>query len=192
MSLSLQGYMGRCLGSVGLFLYIISQPSSGLCAKLFPSFPHSEHFPSAGLRTREHRGEELEGGHRPGSTCCTRCGTLTRVPFAGIEMEIVNSCETNNGGCSHMCHHTSSGPVCTCNFGYRLEEDQKTCTGKAREKVPTLVLTNKSSHDEDLCILCSTMLRSSSVSHYKQVTRARDRCRVKGDEVLLSLKTTQE
>ncbi|KAL2296494.1 hypothetical protein Nmel_015813 [Mimus melanotis] len=43
-------------------------------------------------------------------------------------MEIVNSCEANNGGCSHMCHHTSSGPVCTCNFGYRLEEDQKSCT----------------------------------------------------------------
>lgn len=53
--------------------------------------------------------------------------------LAGIEMEIVNSCEASNGGCSHACHHTSSGPVCTCNFGYQLEEDQKTCTGKARE-----------------------------------------------------------
>lgn len=49
-------------------------------------------------------------------------------------MEIVNSCETNNGGCSHVCHHTSSGPVCTCNFGFRLEEDQKSCTGKEQEK----------------------------------------------------------
>lgn len=44
-------------------------------------------------------------------------------------MEIVNSCETNNGGCSHLCRHTSSGPVCACNLGYQLDEDQKTCIG---------------------------------------------------------------
>lgn len=81
---------------------------------------------------------------RAGSCCGCLLGhsargrILTSVPFPGIEMEIVNSCEANNGGCSHTCHHTSSGPVCTCNFGYRLEEDQKTCTGKARGKVQIL------------------------------------------------------
>lgn len=50
--------------------------------------------------------------------------------LAGIEMEIVNSCENNNGGCSHHCQHSSGGPVCSCNHGYRLDSDLKTCTGK--------------------------------------------------------------
>lgn len=54
------------------------------------------------------------------------------IPSAGIEMEIVNSCESGNGGCSHLCHHSSTGPICTCNSGYRLQDDHRTCTGKAR------------------------------------------------------------
>lgn len=45
-------------------------------------------------------------------------------------MEIVNSCENNNGGCSHHCEHSTSGPVCSCNNGYRLDDDLKTCVGK--------------------------------------------------------------
>lgn len=48
---------------------------------------------------------------------------------AGIEMEIVNSCEADNGGCSHGCSHSSTGPVCTCPRGYELDEDQRTCIG---------------------------------------------------------------
>ncbi|KAK2105723.1 hypothetical protein P7K49_015237 [Saguinus oedipus] len=49
--------------------------------------------------------------------------------MAGIEMEIVNSCEANNGGCSHGCSHTSAGPLCTCPRGYELDSDQRTCIG---------------------------------------------------------------
>lgn len=48
---------------------------------------------------------------------------------AGIEMEIVNSCEADNGGCSHGCSHSSAGPICTCPRGYELDEDQRTCIG---------------------------------------------------------------
>lgn len=48
---------------------------------------------------------------------------------SGIEMEIVNSCEANNGGCSHGCSHSSAGPLCSCPRGYELDEDQKTCVG---------------------------------------------------------------
>lgn len=51
---------------------------------------------------------------------------------AGIEMEIVNSCEADNGGCSHGCSHSSAGPLCTCPRGYELDEDQKTCIGARR------------------------------------------------------------
>jgi len=54
------------------------------------------------------------------------------IPSAGIEMEIVSSCESGNGGCSHLCHHSSAGPICTCNSGYQLQDDQRTCTGKTR------------------------------------------------------------
>ncbi|KAH0624132.1 hypothetical protein JD844_007560 [Phrynosoma platyrhinos] len=45
----------------------------------------------------------------------------------GIEMEIVNSCEDNNGGCSHHCEHSTNGPLCSCNQGYLLDLDGKTC-----------------------------------------------------------------
>lgn len=47
-------------------------------------------------------------------------------------MEIVNSCEAGNGGCSHGCSHTSTGPLCTCPRGYELDEDQKTCIGASQ------------------------------------------------------------
>lgn len=49
-------------------------------------------------------------------------------------MEIVNSCESNNGGCSHHCQHSTGGPVCSCNHGYRLDDDLKTCIGKVLQQ----------------------------------------------------------
>lgn len=49
---------------------------------------------------------------------------------AGIEMEIVNSCESDNGGCLHHCQHGTTGPVCSCNHGYQLDEDLKNCVGQ--------------------------------------------------------------
>lgn len=60
---------------------------------------------------------------------CTLIVVLVLSP-PGIEMEIVNSCEKNNGGCSHHCEHTTNGPLCSCNHGYRLDQDRKTCVGK--------------------------------------------------------------
>jgi len=55
---------------------------------------------------------------------------LVSAPLVGIEMEIVNSCEKENGGCSHGCEHTTSGPLCSCNHGYHLDLDRKTCVGQ--------------------------------------------------------------
>ena len=52
------------------------------------------------------------------------------ISFVGIEMEIINSCENRNGGCSHQCQHSTVGAVCSCNHGYHLAEDLKTCVGK--------------------------------------------------------------
>ncbi|XP_074261728.1 vitamin K-dependent protein S-like isoform X3 [Saimiri boliviensis] len=48
-------------------------------------------------------------------------------PCQGIELEIVNSCEKNNGGCSHHCEHAIGAPCCSCNHGYQLDSDEKTC-----------------------------------------------------------------
>lgn len=87
-------------------------------------------------------------------------------------MEIVNSCEASNGGCSHTCHHTSSGPVCTCNFGYRLEEDQKTCTGKAREKAHTLFLQARVKYSRG-----SPWVSCYMYTHYRQVNEAGTGCK---------------
>lgn len=44
-------------------------------------------------------------------------------------MEIVDSCEVANGGCSHGCSHSQDGPQCSCPRGYTLDLDQKTCLG---------------------------------------------------------------
>lgn len=47
-------------------------------------------------------------------------------------MEIVNGCETANGGCSQKCQHSALGPVCSCNNGYHLDDDLRTCVGEQR------------------------------------------------------------
>lgn len=64
----------------------------------------------------------MGSGHRQ---LLTSCPALS----AGIEMEIVDSCEVANGGCSHGCSHSQDGPQCSCPQGYTLDLDQKTCLG---------------------------------------------------------------
>ncbi|KFO22537.1 EGF-like and EMI domain-containing protein 1 [Fukomys damarensis] len=44
-----------------------------------------------------------------------------------IELEIVNSCEKNNGRCSHHCERASGGPPCSCNHGHQPDSEEKTC-----------------------------------------------------------------
>ncbi|EHB13216.1 hypothetical protein GW7_11589 [Heterocephalus glaber] len=55
------------------------------------------------------------------------CEALFCLFWKGIELEIVNSCEKNNGGCSHHCEHEIGGPHCSCNHGHQLDSDKKTC-----------------------------------------------------------------
>ena len=64
--------------------------------------------------------------------CCYANNPLLLV-WKGIELEIVNSCEKNNGGCSHHCEHALGGPRCSCNHGYQLDADEKTCIGNVWE-----------------------------------------------------------
>uniref|UniRef100_F6VDQ2 Uncharacterized protein n=1 Tax=Ciona intestinalis TaxID=7719 RepID=F6VDQ2_CIOIN len=39
-----------------------------------------------------------------------------------------NECLTDNGGCSDTCTNTDGSFVCSCNAGYQLNEDGKTCS----------------------------------------------------------------
>lgn len=60
---------------------------------------------------------------------CLFLPSLLFVSLQGIEMEIVDSCQQDNGGCSHRCEHTATGPRCSCHDGYMLSSDGKACTG---------------------------------------------------------------
>lgn len=60
---------------------------------------------------------------------CSFLPSLLFISLQGIEMEIVDSCQEDNGGCSHGCEHTATGPRCSCHDGYVLSSDGKACTG---------------------------------------------------------------
>ena len=48
------------------------------------------------------------------------------VKFTPTDMD---ECETSNGGCEQVCNNTEGSFSCTCNKGYILQDDQKTCEG---------------------------------------------------------------
>lgn len=41
----------------------------------------------------------------------------------------INPCEFSNGGCAHKCHYDQDTVHCTCNEGFYLLEDGKSCEG---------------------------------------------------------------
>ena len=38
-------------------------------------------------------------------------------------------CSSNNGGCAHTCTNTPGSYLCTCNDGYTLAPDKRSCSG---------------------------------------------------------------
>ena len=46
-----------------------------------------------------------------------------------------NECETNNGGCQHLCNNTLGSFECRCNPGFSLDSNLLDCTGEQWEKV---------------------------------------------------------
>ena len=42
----------------------------------------------------------------------------------------VNECETNNGECTQLCTNSDASFSCSCEEGFILQDDQKTCKGK--------------------------------------------------------------
>jgi len=48
----------------------------------------------------------------------------------GLEIEVIKSCSSMNGGCMHVCTEDLGRIQCSCNEGYQLEADEKSCTGE--------------------------------------------------------------
>lgn len=89
----------------------------------------TEFYPPCDYTTGTNRG--LHKSCSPYASAVVMHSHRGLVLFApGIEMEIVNSCEKHNGGCSHHCEHTTNGPSCSCNHGFHLDQDGKTCVGE--------------------------------------------------------------
>lgn len=53
----------------------------------------------------------------------------------GVEMEVIDICSVNNGGCAHECKQSASEPICFCHKGYRLLADGRSCEGLCQSKV---------------------------------------------------------
>jgi Coagulation Factor Xa inhibitory site len=41
----------------------------------------------------------------------------------------INECNSTNGNCSHECWNFPGGYKCSCNDGYNLNDDTRTCDG---------------------------------------------------------------
>ena len=42
----------------------------------------------------------------------------------------INECRSHNGGCNHHCTNSHGSFRCSCNNGYSLQRNKKTCVGK--------------------------------------------------------------
>ena len=63
-------------------------------------------------------------------TCSiTHCSLLSCVCDIAVQMEVIDSCTVNNGGCDQQCTHGRHGPICSCHYGYVLLSDRTSCQG---------------------------------------------------------------
>ncbi|KAF7237649.1 Signal peptide, CUB and EGF-like domain-containing protein 1 [Varanus komodoensis] len=44
-------------------------------------------------------------------------------------MTDIDECMVNNGGCDHFCRNTVGSFECSCQKGYKLLTDERTCQG---------------------------------------------------------------
>ena len=47
----------------------------------------------------------------------------------------INECTEGTAGCAHECNNTIGSYICSCDEGYRLESDGRTCNGKSKTKI---------------------------------------------------------
>lgn len=51
----------------------------------------------------------------------------------GLSCSDIDECAVRKGGCEHKCHNTEGSFYCTCERGYHIAEDQRTCTPCVRQ-----------------------------------------------------------
>jgi len=73
--------------------------------------------------------------HQVGDAACLKILLwsilLMLLTCAGIEMEVIDRCAVDNGGCEHECRHVGTGNdvICSCHAGYRLQANMASCAG---------------------------------------------------------------
>lgn len=87
------------------------------------------------------------------SKCCLYAVSCVHLSMALImdEHELfnttdINECSTNNGSCSQICINTLGSNMCSCNPGYRLAADNRTCNGEYIIYVSECTLTGAFRH----------------------------------------------
>ena len=79
-----------------------------------------------------------------------------------------NECETDNGGCEHLCKDTLFSYKCSCRDGYTLNQDNHTCSGKISLHFPTNL---KSYSPVFTQILMNALLVDMNVMKYVKTLR---------------------
>lgn len=65
------------------------------------------------------------------------CDALNENCFLLISFEDVDECaEADQGGCEFKCSNYEGGYYCSCDVGYRLMDDDKSCEGKFTTTLP--------------------------------------------------------
>jgi hypothetical protein len=62
-----------------------------------------------------------------GYQCFCPWGMCDTRPINGSNCVDVDECQTNNGGCSHLCSNSIGSFACNCLTGYELSVDKRTC-----------------------------------------------------------------
>ena len=79
------------------------------------------------------------------TVCFTIVSSLSAVIF--ISFLDVNECEENNGGCEQQCVNKEGSHNCSCEGGFKLENDGFKCTGDSIKRVnfrePNGTISNK-------------------------------------------------
>ena len=59
---------------------------------------------------------------------------LPKISLSYLMFADYNECLVDNGGCQHSCNNLIPYYNCSCEMGYILSEDNKTCDGKFRDE----------------------------------------------------------